>query len=322
MNWISLSLTLLLLQTPATRQAAPQTRPEDRASITGFVIKMGTSEPLGKAVVVLTGGTGRNASLTATTTSGGQFVFQNLDPGTYRLSATRNGYVRSEYGARSPNRPGLPITLTPGQKMTQLVIPLMTAGTITGRVYDRDGEPLANVTVQALKYSYQDGQRVLNPTQLARTNDLGEYRLFWLNPGQYFVSATYNEGARGLLAAAGGGRGAFGIGPRRPHCSIADAPWRCRRRVRRRIHSGLLSRYHGRSIGRARRSSGRCHFQWRRSHGCGSSHPAHSRPGPQRSEWTACSECQRDAGSPATTRIRRGDDRKLPQPQYRRAGYF
>ena len=226
MNWISLSLTLLLLQTPATRQAAPQTRPEDRASITGFVIKMGTSEPLGKAVVVLTGGTGRNASLTATTTSGGQFVFQNLDPGTYRLSATRNGYVRSEYGARSPNRPGLPITLTPGQKMTQLVIPLMTAGTITGRVYDRDGEPLANVTVQALKYSYQDGQRVLNPAQLARTNDLGEYRLFWLNPGQYFVSATYSEGARGLLAAAGGGRGAFGVGPRG-----GRRPFHCRRRL-------------------------------------------------------------------------------------------
>jgi hypothetical protein len=214
MNWISLSLTLLLLQAPATRQAAPQTKPEDRASIAGFVIKMGTSEPLGKAVVVLSGGSGRNASLTATTTSGGQFVFQNLDPGTYRLSAIRNGYVRSEYGARSPNRPGLPIALTPGQKMTQLVIPLMTAGTITGRVYDRDGEPLANVTVQALKYSYQDGQRVLNPAQQARTNDLGEYRLFWLNPGQYFVSATYNEGVRGLLAGAVGGRGGVGIGPR------------------------------------------------------------------------------------------------------------
>jgi hypothetical protein len=214
MNWISLSLTLLLLQAPATRQAAPQTRPEDRASITGFVIKMGTSEPLGKAVVVLSGGSGRNTSLTATTTSGGQFVFQNLDSGTYRLSAARNGYVRSEYGARTPTRPGMPITLAPGQKMAQLVIPLMTAGTITGRVYDREGEPLANVTVQALKYSYQDGRRVLNPAQQARTNDLGEYRLFWLNPGQYFVSATYNEGARGLLAGAGGGRGAFGIGPR------------------------------------------------------------------------------------------------------------
>ena len=210
MNWISLFLTLVLLQAPATRQAAPQTRPEDRASITGFVIKLGTSEPLAKAVVVLSGGSGRNASLTATTTSGGQFVFQNLDQGTYRLSAARNGYVRSEYGARTPNRPGLPITLTPGQKMTQLVIPLMTAGTIAGRVYDSDGEPLANVTVQALKYSYQDGQRVLNPAQQARTNDLGEYRLFWLNPGQYFVSATYTEGARGLLTGAGGGRGARG----------------------------------------------------------------------------------------------------------------
>src|SRR5204863_188047 len=86
----------------------------------------------------------------------------------------------------------------------------MPAGTISGRVFDRDGEPLANVTVEALKYSYQEGQRVLNGVQTARTNDLGEYRLFWLQPGQYFVSATPPEGQRGgallnALAIAGPG---------------------------------------------------------------------------------------------------------------------
>src|SRR5262249_12686629 len=82
---------------------------------------------------------------------------------------------------------------------TDIAVQLMPAGTITGRVYDRDGEPLANVTVEALKYSYQEGQRVMNVVQTARTNDLGEYRLFWLQPGQYFISATLPEGQRGGL---------------------------------------------------------------------------------------------------------------------------
>jgi hypothetical protein len=87
----------------------------------------------------------------------------------------------------------------------------MPAGTISGRVFDRDGEPMANVNVEALKYSYQEGQRVLNVVQTGRTNDLGEYRLFWLQPASYFVSATPPEGQRGALtnpaAVAGPGIG-------------------------------------------------------------------------------------------------------------------
>lgn len=211
MNFIGPALTaLLLVQGPAASQTSQQTRPEDRASLTGFVVKMGTGEPLSKAVVLLSpSGGGRNRSQSVTTTSSGQFVFQNIDPGQYRLVATRNGYVRMEFGARAPNRPGLPITLTPGQKMTQVVLQLMPAGTIAGRIYDRDGEPLANAIVQALKYSYREGERVMNSVQQARTNDLGEYRLFWLTPGQYYVSAVYNE-PRGF--GGPGGRRRFGGG--------------------------------------------------------------------------------------------------------------
>src|SRR2546428_10362852 len=103
----------------------------------------------------------------------------------------------------------------PAQKLRGVVLQLMPAGTSTGRVFDRDGEPLANVNVEALKYSYQEGQRVMNVVQTARTNDLGEYRLFWLQPGRYFVSATPPEGQRGallnVLATAGPGiAGAIG----------------------------------------------------------------------------------------------------------------
>src|SRR5262245_64801751 len=213
-----LALTLLL-QTPAPRQQLQQpqpARPQDRGSISGYIVRMGTGDPLSKSTVTITAyNAPRNQSYTATTTTGGQFSFQNLEPGQYRLAATRGGYVRMEYGARSPSRPGLPITLSPGQRLTNIILQLMPAGTITGRVFDRDGEPLANVNVEALKYSYQEGQRVMNVVQTARTNDLGEYRLFRLQPAQYFVSATPPDGQRGAvlnaLAVAGPGiAGAIG----------------------------------------------------------------------------------------------------------------
>ncbi len=203
MTRTAIALIALLFQFPQQQQQQQQTRPQDRGSIAGYVIKMGTSDPLGKAVVTISAfNGGRSQSYTATTTSAGQFMFQNLEPGQYRLSAARSGYIRMEYGARTPNRPGLPLNLNPGQKLTDVVLPIMSAGTISGRVFDRDGEPLANVNVQALKYSYQEGQKVLNSVQQARTNDLGEYRLFWLQPGQYFVSATPPAGQRGALMNA------------------------------------------------------------------------------------------------------------------------
>jgi protocatechuate 3,4-dioxygenase beta subunit len=188
---------LLLFQLGTQQQ---QNRPQDKASITGIILKMGSGDPVSKAVVTISAfNGGRSQSYTATTTAQGQFSFQNLDPGQYRLSATRSGFVRMEYGARTPNKPGLPITLNPGQRLTDVVLQIMPAGTISGRVFDRDGEPLANVTVEALKYSYQEGQKVMNEVQTTRTNDLGEYRLFWLQPGQYFVSATPPAGQRGAL---------------------------------------------------------------------------------------------------------------------------
>jgi hypothetical protein len=170
---------------------------QDKASISGYVVNMSNGEPLAKATVILSpfnGGTSR--SFTATTSSGGQFTFQNVDPGQYRLSTSRGGFIKMEYGARKPNQPGLPIVLSGGQRLADIKLQMMPAGTIAGRILDRDGEPMANVNVQALKYSYQEGQRILNIVLTARTNDLGEYRLFWMQPGQYFVSATPASGVQ------------------------------------------------------------------------------------------------------------------------------
>jgi protocatechuate 3,4-dioxygenase beta subunit len=161
------------------------------ASISGSIVQMGNGAPLSKANVTLSpfnGGT--HQSYTATTTADGQFSFPGIDPGQYRLSAARSGFVRMEYGARKPNLSGLPLTVSDAQKLTGVLLQMTPAGTIAGRVFDRDGEPRDHVLVSALKYSYQEGRRTVATVQVVQTNDLGEYRLYWLQPGKYFVSAT------------------------------------------------------------------------------------------------------------------------------------
>jgi len=114
----------------------------------------------------------------------------NVPPGEYRLQASRQGpYIPSEYGQRKPDERGTPITIQPGQKITEIRLELAPTSSISGRILDSDGEPLGRVEVQALQSLYQDGHRGLKPVQSVLTNDLGEYRLHLLQPGRYYIRA-------------------------------------------------------------------------------------------------------------------------------------
>ena len=73
---------------------------------------------------------------------------------------------------------------------------LPRGGIITGKVVDEFGEPIADVRVMPMRYQYVQGRRRLNSAgRMATTNDIGEYRIFGLAPGQYFLSAAQQSGA-------------------------------------------------------------------------------------------------------------------------------
>ena len=72
-------------------------------------------------------------------------------------------------------------------------------------VFDEDGEPVAMVNVQALRQSYVRGQKQLAPASSASTNDRGEFRIFGLPPGRYFLSATPSGGMSFVGGGGGGG---------------------------------------------------------------------------------------------------------------------
>lgn len=193
MKPIVLVFSLLLMGASQSQQGR---QVQDTATVEGFVVRAGTTEPIARARVVLTKEGGPPATMTATTDGGGKYSIRNVAPGRYRLSATRDGYVRAEYGQRGPTRSGTPITLGAKQELKDALLAMTPTGAIAGRVYDRYGDPVGNANVQALKYTFQDGRRVLSVVQGARTNDLGEYRLFWMQPGQYVVSAVPSEALR------------------------------------------------------------------------------------------------------------------------------
>ncbi len=80
----------------------------------------------------------------------------------------------------------------------------MQGGTIVGRILDENFEPVTGIQVQSLMYTYQNGTRTLVSERQVQTNDLGEYRLYWLTPGDHFVSAIPNSRRGGLVQAIQG----------------------------------------------------------------------------------------------------------------------
>ena len=125
------------------------------------------------------------------TDADGRYEFRDLPAGAYSINATKIGFVGWAYGQTQVSRPGRPLTLADGQAADNIDISLPRGAVITGRVTDDFGDPVQNVRVMLLRQQFRRAERTLVPFGgSATTNDIGEYRLFGLAPGQYYVSAV------------------------------------------------------------------------------------------------------------------------------------
>ena len=198
MRFLSVPLLLCLglsAQETARRAAVPDAspptvKPEDKCSIEGTVINAQTGEPLKNAHLTLRPlaqpsgvpyGTSSDAS--------GHYLIDDVDPGRYGFSSSRNRFVTQAYSPKGDKHSST-ITLSNGQHLKEVTFKMVPQGVIAGRILDGEGEPLAGVQVEVMRYMYQRGRRQLQQAGGgASTNDLGEFRIFGLAPGKYIVSA-------------------------------------------------------------------------------------------------------------------------------------
>lgn len=163
---------------------------QDGVLVEGIVKRTGTNEPVPKAVVEFHRESDDSLEYTVSSGDDGKYAVQNVRPGKYRIGAARSGYVRAEYGQRAAGKRGIPIETIAGRNVAGIELTLTATAAISGRIYDVNGLPVVKATVRALKPSFQNGQRTFTAVQTTLTNDLGEYRLFWLPPGRYFVGVN------------------------------------------------------------------------------------------------------------------------------------
>lgn len=188
---------------PRDRQPNGQRTPAGNSTISGRVISA-EGAPLRRTQVMLAGAPvgGR----TTQTDSDGRYSFTALPAGRYTIRASRGGYVNLAYGQRTPSEPVRPVELAEGQALSGVNIVLPRGGAITGRVVDEFGEPMLQAQVQAYRYQYQPtGERTLQPGGgSAVTDDLGQFRLYGLNPGEYVISATSRNQFMPVVNGGGG----------------------------------------------------------------------------------------------------------------------
>jgi len=163
--------------------------------VAGKAVNAVTGEPLKKTHITLQGTTADNmgAGISATTGADGAFLLKDVDPGTYRLYASRTGFAPTSYGARRLSSGGADLKLTAGQAMQDVVLRLPPQAVIAGRITDTDGEPMANVSVSLVRSFYRNGQRAMMNANNTMTNDLGEYRIFGVPAGRYKLQAIFRE---------------------------------------------------------------------------------------------------------------------------------
>jgi protocatechuate 3,4-dioxygenase beta subunit len=213
--------TVFVTQSPGVPQGVPQMPmpmpggrgqqpnaaadlPPGTATLRGHVYAADNGQPLRKAQVRLMQQLDSQAgqmvmnmsreSRLATTDAQGAYEFKELRAGRYILSANKGSFVSLSYGQTRPTELGRPIQVLDHQTIERVDFSLPHGGIISGRILDEFGEPLSDVMVAPQRFQYVQGQRRLTPTgRSSFTNDLGEFRIFGVAPGQYYLQASWRN---------------------------------------------------------------------------------------------------------------------------------
>lgn len=190
-----LACVLALSPSALAQQPARDQRPQTSATaaITGHVYAADGKTPLRRAIVRISSSDLPKA-LATRTDERGRYEFRDLPAhAIFTLTAVKTQYLQLEYGQRRAFEPGRQVTLA-GQSLANVDFQLPRAAAIGGRLTDVSGEPIDQMWVLAMRRTYVDGRRRLVASGMAVTNDIGQYRIAGLAPGDYFI-VTRERGA-------------------------------------------------------------------------------------------------------------------------------
>jgi len=180
--------------------------PDSGGVVTGVVRRADSGQPITEArvAVVAEGQSIEQAMVRAIVTDvNGRFTIRTIEPAAYTVVVQAEGYFGATGQADAATRTTKSIQLAEGQQIDVGVVKLVAGSIISGRVAGPDGAPVAAATVEVLKASYIRGRLAFTPVKSAKANDLGEYRLYWLPPGAYYIRGMFRSNAEAALERYG-----------------------------------------------------------------------------------------------------------------------
>jgi len=196
--WFSLpvaAFVALLGVTPAGEPRAPQAPARDTAPqragtsrVLGRVLTADTSAPVRRALVRLVPADSRDSRSTVTDVDG-KYEFRDVPSGSYRVGASKDAYLAAAFGANRRYPAGTTFKVGHDETIRNINVLLPRACAIAGHVFDEFGEGIARVVVTAYRVQSVGGVRQMLPGPEASTDDLGQYRIFGLQPGSYYLAA-------------------------------------------------------------------------------------------------------------------------------------
>lgn len=165
-------------------------KPVPTGVIRGRITSFPDGAPLSRARVILSRPAQEHSWVVITREDGGYEITELEAADDYMISASKTGHAPRMWGEHQLPTPPTPLKLAEGQVLEGIDVALAPHLWVSGRILDSDGTPFAGAIVSALRPVFLGDRREMVTVAEIITNDHGEYRLFGLPAGQYFISAV------------------------------------------------------------------------------------------------------------------------------------
>jgi hypothetical protein len=155
----------------------------------GVVMDSRTNAPLAHAHVTLASAAARNLKLELFTKQDGRFSFAVNRPGKYSLQMMKPGYPVQSYREAGFAGISSAIVVRDDQNTGHIVFQANRGVTISGQIKDEDSDLVGNARVYILQSQMTGGERRISVRAQATTNAAGEFRVWNLPRGNYYICA-------------------------------------------------------------------------------------------------------------------------------------
>jgi hypothetical protein len=140
---------------------------------------------------------------TTTTDRDGRFAFRDIAPGFYTVRVQKEGFFGKPESGTFPPTAAIDVSVA-AKEVKDASIAMTPGALIGGRVYGVDGQLVSNAIVWSMRVTYPLGYAVLSGQVSKGSDDRGEFRVFWVPPGDYYLTA---EAPRAAPTPGGGPAG-------------------------------------------------------------------------------------------------------------------